>query len=224
MKDEMLKRLETIPEARAAMEQVRSEIMDRDYTALGIYEYGDVCVTPRPSECFLDCTCELAFISELRGEPAQLSMGIKAYRRSQTDCVILSINSPEAWALAAKHGFLDGVMLSTDFRSDPGRTPLRWALGNTRIDDPEVYDMLFAIYPETYLADMCWHAGTASAARWLMQEPHKADPYYAELLCDMRTAVAAKRLPDTEKILEIFYGPAEPEEDPEQKTHEKLEI
>lgn len=179
--------------------------MAEHYINLGIYDQGDVVVMPTTKQCFLDCTWDLAFIKKLNGIPYDGPMGMKYYPRSSVDCIILNLDDVRTWELAYAHGWLEDIRTTIDFR-EPDRTALRWALHNIRIHNTEVFDFLFEKYPETKLDDMCWQAGTAAAARWLCQDPHKADPYYTGLRYDMKSSTAAFPKPETDEILAIFYG------------------
>ena len=205
MNRSIIAKLKTDSACREKIESAEKDILSGPYIGIGIYDQGEIVTTRDPKKCFLECTWDLAFIRKLTGAPRSGPMGLKYWARYFVDCVILDLDDVRAWDIAHRNGWLADVRGSIDY-DEPRRTPLRWALENTRIQNPDVFDFLFEKYPDTKLDDMCWRAGTAAAARWLCQEPHKADPYYDGLRHSMQSSTKAFPKPETPQILEIFYG------------------
>lgn len=172
------------------------------YVRLAIYDNGDAVATQNADECFMDCTADLAFIKDIHGEPMKLDMGLESYSRSTADFDVKPIGRVDTWRILQSHGWLDWKTGWND------ANPLRWALASPHVRDPEVFDYLLGLFPDTELTDMLWKVRSLQAAEWALA--HGTDPYYDGLTSSMEITMRYVRIPDADQVYKLAYGKDRP--------------
>lgn len=187
---------------------------DRKYKMLGICDEGEIVMTARPEEVFLQNVVHtFALIKNLYGEPRGEGMcGLKYYRTSCADYDFGHITQIETWQAIVENGLADCL-------KDKEDNALRFVLQSTYPIETEVFDLLYEAYPDTKLEDILWKCGRLEAAKWALD--HGADKDYDGLTIPMKAAVCGHRRqsPDGDEIFKYAYG-CDPDEYWEQYLEE----
>lgn len=168
-----------------------------EYTAIGIYEKGDVITTQLPNEVFLpDVVEHFALIRKINGKGVQCNMGLTAYRLKDVDCDIMPIQELETWEAILKNGFAECLEEKED-------NALRFVLTSKYEIEPEVFDLLYEAYPDTDLKDILWKCERLEAVKWSLE--HGADKHYDGLMAPMQDVIAYSHALEADDIFYYLY-------------------
>lgn len=169
-----------------------------EYTGLAIYDQGEIVTTSCTSETFLDCVETFALIKKLPDVPlGHLSMGLTAYSTTNTDYDLGRITELSTWQAMVKNHF-------TDVLKDKEDNALRFALTSKFPIPTEVFDLLYAAYPETSLEDILYDCKRLEAVKWAMA--NGVDKFYDGFREPMQKILSwTKRGPEADAIYRYLY-------------------
>lgn len=176
----------------------------KDYTCVGIYDQGEIVMTRSTKEVFIDCTETFALIRKLPAEPlGTMSFGLTVYGTGNTDYDLGRITELSTWQALIKNHFTDAL-------DNPKENALFFALSSRYPIPDEVFDLLYAAYPNTPLEGILYDCKRLDAAKWAVA--HGADKFYNGYKYPMQELLAwTKRGPEAEDIYRYLYD-ADPED------------
>lgn len=171
----------------------------KEFTMLGIYDNGEILTVDKPYGAFLPDAAEtFALIRNIHGEPlGEVIHGVNAYNPSDVDYELGRITDLSTWKMILENGFADCL-------KDQEDNALRFLLKSRYPISSEIFDLVYAAYPETRLDDILWLCNRLKAAEWALA--HGADKNYAGLVRPMKDVMAYQHNMESPAIFECLYG------------------
>lgn len=171
----------------------------KDYTSVAIYDNGEIVAVQRPDQVFLDCTETFALIRKLPVSPTySMSYGLTVDTTRNVDYDLGRITELSTWQALVKNHFTDAL-------ADKDENALVFTLSSLRPIPSEVFDLLYAAYPDTPLEGILYKCKRIEAVKWAVE--HGADRFYDGYKYPMKEILAwAPRCPDAKEIFKFLYG------------------